>query len=97
MPIVHAIARLIRRFPATLGYMTAILIAMIITLTACSSANYPDTTPATGPDSDACTEALEALAEYDTDPSTPDNIEPTIEQMAEFNEAYEAAGEACES
>lgn len=43
----------------------------------------------------ACDQAMNTLAEYDTDPSTPDNIEPAIEDMAAFNEAYEQAEEAC--
>lgn len=85
---------LIRRYPAATAYLTFIAIAMVLSiLVGCSSNQYPG--PSTGPDSDACAEATEALNAYDTDPSTPDNIEPTIEDMAEFNEAYDTAMQAC--
>lgn len=73
---------------ALIAALTLVLLALVVVLVVGCGGDDPET-------SDACAEATAALAEFDSDPSTPDNIEPAIEDMALFNEAYERAEAVC--
>jgi hypothetical protein len=42
-----------------------------------------------------CQAALDVLKSFDSDPSTPTNIEPSMEDFAAFNEAMAHATSVC--
>jgi hypothetical protein len=72
--------------------VTALVPIGPVLLVACGG----DTNPTTGPDSDRCKDAIEVMLSFDTDPSTPDVVDPSMEDLAEFNVATDEALEACE-